>query len=223
MFVRTSIKCLLIALLGILFSVNLTSFIAAQTPIRVAGTATKTATTSGDWTATSTWGGSLPTTDARVLIPAGITVTVDSEISTEFKSVRIEGTLKFATNVNTELRTEYIVRGMMGRLEIGTTNNPIAAGKTAKLVFADRGGTTPSQDFERYSPGAVLMGSVEMRGQEKTSWTTLNVHPNAGVNSLSLNANPVGWEVGDKLVVAATNINNPTSDDLVEILAVHQK
>ena len=32
----------------------------AQTPMQVAGTATKTAAASGDWSSTSTWGGSLP-------------------------------------------------------------------------------------------------------------------------------------------------------------------
>ena len=209
--------CLLLALLCLL-SAKPTK---AQTPIQVAGTANKTAVASGDWTSTATWGGSLPATDARILIPAGITVTVNGEISTEFKSLRIAGILKFATDVNTELRVEYIVSTMTGRLEIGTATHPIADGVTAKLVFADRGGTTSSQDKERFAPGAVLMGPVEMRGQEKTSWTTLSVHPNAGANSLSLASSPLGWKTGDKLVVAATDINDPASDDLVEISSIN--
>ena len=47
-----------------------------QTPMQVAGIATITATTSGNWSATTTWGGILPTNDDRVLIPSGITVIV---------------------------------------------------------------------------------------------------------------------------------------------------
>ena len=39
----------------------------AQNPIQVAGTATITATTSGDWTSPTTWGGTVPMTDDRVL------------------------------------------------------------------------------------------------------------------------------------------------------------
>ena len=82
----------------------------AQTPMAVAGTANKIASTSGNWSNASTWGGTLPTHDDRVLIPSGIAVTIDGMIAEEFKSVRIAdgGTLKFASNVNTELRTEYL-------------------------------------------------------------------------------------------------------------------
>lgn len=113
----------------------------AQNAIQVAGAATKTATQSGNWTSPATWGGSLPNDNARVLIPANITVTVDNKIATEFKSVKIEGILKFATNKDTELRTEYLVSTMMGKLEIGTTNNPIPSNVKASLVF-DSGDVT---------------------------------------------------------------------------------
>ena len=188
--------------------------------MQVAGTATKTAVMSGNWTATATWGGSLPSTDDRVLIPVGITVIVNTQISTEFKSIRIDGVLKFFNNVNTELRTEYLFSNMTGRLEIGTSSNPINANVTAKLVFADRGGTTTTQDPDRFAPGAVLMGPVEMRGEAKTSWTTLGIQPNAGASTLTLGANPTNWKTGDKLVIAGTVLGDPTSDEVVEISSI---
>lgn len=193
----------------------------AQDPIVVAGTATHTATTSGNWSASATWGGNLPTTDARIVIPSGITVTVDTQISAEFKSIFIQGgTLKFANNVNTELRVEYLVSNMMGTLEIGTAANPINDGVIARLVIADRGGTNTTDDPERFAPGAVLMGPVTMRGQMKTSWETLQVNPSAGNTSLTLDTAPTTWKVGDQLVVAATLIDNPTSDDVVTISSI---
>ncbi|MEL6866519.1 MAG: G8 domain-containing protein, partial [Bacteroidota bacterium] len=192
--------------------------IQAQSPIQVAGTPTVSAINSGNWTAPNTWGGTIPTTDDRILIPSGITVTVDAEIATEYKSIQIQGgTLQFATDVNTELRVEYIVSNPAGRLEIGNSTHPIAPNVTAKLVFADRGGTTPMEDHDRFAPGAVLMGPVEMRGMEKTNWTTLQIHPEAGANSLVLDDVPLGWEAGDQLVVAGTEFGNFTSDELVEI------
>ena len=203
----------------------------AQSPLQVAGTATITATSSGNWSSTSTWGGSLPSNDDRVLIPNGITVTVDGMIAEEFKSVRIDngGKLEFATNVNTELRTEYLFSGMMGTLEIGNNFNKIATNVEANLVFAERGGTTSSFDPERFAPGAVLMGTTTMHGADKTSWLTLQTHPSAGATQFVLNSAPTGWQLGDKLVVAGTDpITNASisstaefeKDEVVTITAI---
>ncbi len=89
-------------------------------------------------------------------------------IAQEFKSVRIAdgGKLQFATNVNTELRNEYLFSAMMGTLEIGTNSNKIATGVTVSLVFAERGGTTSSFDPDRFALGAVLMGTTTMHCPE---------------------------------------------------------
>jgi hypothetical protein len=179
-----------------------------QSAMEVAGTANKTAANSGNWSSPSTWtGNSLPSNDDRILIPSGITVTVDGMIPQEFKSVRIAngGKLEFATNVNTELRTEYLFNGMTGTLEIGTSSNKIATGVKASLVFAERGGTTNSEDPSRFAPGAVLMGTTTMHGADKTSWLALQVHPSAGATQFVLKSAPVGWEIGDQLVVAGTD------------------
>lgn len=194
----------------------------AQTPMQVAGTATKTATTSGNWSAASTWGGSLPLDDDRVLIPNGVTITVDGMIAEEFKSVRIAdgGKLQFATNANTELRTEYLFSSMMGTLEIGTSTSPIDPNVKASLVFAWRGGTTESEDINRFAPGAVLMGPVRMHGANKSSWTTLAIHPTAGTTELSLDTAPTGWKVGDEVVIAGTDINDYTSDEMMTIQSI---
>lgn len=213
-----------------------TNLLLAQTPIDVAGTPTKMAVQSGNWTAAATWGGSLPVNDARVLIPAGITVTVNSEIPTEFKSIRIarHGSLKFATNVNTELRTEFLVseppiknaNGVIttpgGNLEIGSSTSKIAVGVTAQLVFAERGGTTKAEDPSRFAPGAVLMGKTRMHGADKTSWLALATQPAAGASQLNLKSAPSGWQVGDQLVVAGTDPNDYKSDEVVTITSISE-
>ncbi len=179
----------------------------AQSPMQVAGIATKTATSSGKWSSSSTWGGSLPVNNDRILIPNGITVTVDGMIPQEFKSIRIDngGKLQFATNVNTELRTEYLFSAMTGVLEIGTNSSKIAESVTANIVFAELGGTTNTEDPDRFAPGAVLMGTTTMHGADKTSWTTLQTHPSAGATQFVLKTTPSGWRVGDKLVVTGTD------------------
>ncbi|MEM8891211.1 MAG: G8 domain-containing protein [Bacteroidota bacterium] len=205
----------------LLISLLLIGQLRAQNPLNVAGTANTIATQSGDWSAPVSWGGSLPVENARILIPAGINIRLDQEILTEFKSIRIEGSLSFASDANTELRTEYLVSNPSGRLEIGTAANPVLSTAIAKLVFVDKGGTTVAEDPERFAPGAVLMGPVRMYGKEKRSWASLQIHPTAGSTSLVLEQDPVGWEPGDKIVVAATTLGDPASDDLVSISAIN--
>ncbi|WP_299551736.1 G8 domain-containing protein [Seonamhaeicola sp.] len=211
-------------LLTCLFVICSMSCTKGQTPIQVAGTATKTAVQSGNWNDPATWGGSLPGNDARVLIPSGITITVNSMISEEMKSIRIANgaKLQYATSVNTELRTEYLVSEMGGAFEIGTASNKIAPNVKARLVFAERGGTTQAEDPERFAPGAVLMGPVRMHGAEKTNWLAFNNanQPSQGATSLVLNSAPSGWQVGDKLALAGTDINSFTSDEVVEITGI---
>ncbi|CAL2080158.1 G8 domain-containing protein [Tenacibaculum sp. 190524A05c] len=194
----------------------------AQTPIQVAGTPTKTAIQNGNWTDVNTWGGSLPQNDDRILIPSNITVTVDGMIPQEFKSVRIamQGTLQYATNVNTELRTEFLVSEMGANFNIGTPSNPINSNVNASLVFAWRGGTTKAQDNNRFVPGAVLMGPVRMEGSPKTSWTTVANYPLAGDNQLTLKQTPTGWKIGDKLTVAGTDVDDYQSDEVVTITGI---
>lgn len=201
-----------------------TSFVVAQSPIQVAGAPNKTAVISGNWSNPTTWGGTIPQTNDRVVIPANITVTVDGMIPQEMKSLRIasQGKLQYATNVNTELRTEFLVSEMGGVLEIGTDTNTIDTNVTASLVFAWRGGTTEAEDKNRFAPGAVLMGPVRMYGETKTSWTTLAIHPTAGATQLSLGSVPVGWKQGDQLVVAGTDVNDYTSDEVRTIGNISQ-
>ena len=95
-----------------------------------------------------------------------------------------EVNLEFATNVNTELRTEYLVSGMMGTLEIGTSMNKIAQGVKASLVFAERGGTTSTFDPSRFAPGAVIMGPTSMHGQDKNKLANPGYSPISGCNGI---------------------------------------
>ena len=215
---KKRIKILLFTLINFVFFISFQLQLTAQNAMQVAGTPTKTAAQSGNWTNAATWGGGLPETDARILIPEGITVTVDSEILTAFKSLRIDGTLKFATTVNTELRVEYIISTMRSQVEIGTADNPIAPNVKAKIVFAERGGTSPSEDPQRFAPGAMFMGTTSMHGATKTSWLPLQTHPSAGARQITLKSAPTGWQVGDKLVIAGTDpITNASISSTDEI------
>lgn len=210
----------ILALSVILIWIVQTSY--GQSPLPVAGTANATASTSGNWSDANTWSaGAVPSTDARVLIPENITVTIASKLSASYKSVRIDGTLKFANDVDTELSTEFLVSSMSGSLEIGTSTAPIASNVSAKIIVADRGGTTTTDDPERFAPGIILMGPVRMYGTEKTSWTTLEQQPAAGATTLTVKSSPTGWAVGDQLILPATQPGDFTSDEIVTISSIN--
>lgn len=195
----------------------------AQDAIQVAGVSTVESVQSGPWSSPATWqGGSIPGDDARVLISHE--VTVDGMITQEMKSIRIASgaKLQYATSVNTELRTEYLVSEKDGSFEIGTASNKIDPAVTARLVFAERGGTSFSEDPNRFAPGAVFMGSVRMHGAEKTSWLTFEntYQPSKDATQLVLDSAPSGWRIGDQLALAGTDINSFTSDEVVEITGI---
>ncbi|MEM9368873.1 MAG: G8 domain-containing protein, partial [Planctomycetota bacterium] len=181
--------------------------------------ATNTVIASGDWSNPQVWsGGVLPQTGARVVIPEGMTLTVDSVIPTEFKTIGIHGTLRFATDVNTELRVDTIVSHPQGRFEMGTAASPIANDVTAKVVFADDGAIDTTWDPEQLSRGAVLHGSTEIHGAETTHRATLADFPRAGATSIRLNSVPVNWKLDDEIVITGTQ--GSTSDEVRTINSI---
>ena len=181
--------------------------------------ATHTVVASGNWSDRAVWeNGTLPTAGARIVIPQGLTLTVDSELPTEFKTMGIHGTLRFATDVNTELRVDTIVSAPHGRLEIGTATNPIADGVTAKLVFADDGPIDTTWDPEQLSRGAILQGATEVHGAETTHRATLASFPSAGATSIELSSVPVNWSRGDEIVITGTQ--GSTSDEVRTIESI---
>ena len=182
--------------------------------------ATHTVVSSGNWSDPNTWKNQrLPTLGARIIVPQGKTLTVDSTIPTEFKTLRIDGTLRFATDRNTELQVDTLVSSHMGKLEMGTASNPIASDVNARIVFADDGAIDRNWDPEQLSRGALLHGPVEIYGAEKTARLALAQHPRAGATTLQFNQTPVGWAVGDEIVITGTQ--GKTSDEIRTITAIN--
>lgn len=176
---------------------------------------------SGNWSDPAIWqNGTLPTAGARISIPVSMTVTVDGVVPHDFKTIRIDGTLRFDPSVDTEIRVDTLVSAPSGRLEVGTAAQPIAPNVTARVIFADDGPIDTTWDPAQLSRGAILMGATEMYGAAKTGWTTLARHPRAGETTLVLTEVPVGWQPGDELVVAATDPADPTSDEQVRIVSI---
>ncbi|MEM9775743.1 MAG: G8 domain-containing protein, partial [Chloroflexota bacterium] len=182
--------------------------------------ASHTAITSGNWSSASTWqNGSIPAAGDTIAIPQDIVVTVDGKVAPKYKSIAIDGALRFATDVNTELWVDTITSSMTGRLEIGTQANPIDANVTARIVFVDNGLIDRNADPKQVGRGAVLSGPVEVVGAQKTHRITAGTFPKAGDSELVLSSVPTGWRVGDQLII--TGSQGKTSDEVRTITAIN--
>lgn len=180
-------------------------------------TPTVHAARSGPWSAEGTWAsGAVPGERARILIPAGVTVTVDQEFTTAYDWVLVGGTLRFKPDVNTKLIVDTLVAH--GPLEIGTAMQPIAPGVTAKLVI--RSPRTPfdhAVDPLELTRGVIAMTPVSIYGSPKREISSLAVLPEAGATSLQLDVDPTNWVVGDEVLVAPSLYGQ---DEVVKVTSI---
>lgn len=186
--------------------------------IASANNATHVVISSGHWSQTSTWqGGSIPGNDAVVHIPQNLTVTLDTATA-RLDTMRIDGTLTFDHLSNTLLQVDTLFSSPNGELHIGTVTNPIAANRTARILFHnDDGPINTSCDPSQISRGAILAGKTRMYGTAKTDKAILANPANSGNNTITLTQTPQGWNIGDELVITGTRIVNnhpdPMSDE----------
>ncbi|MEM7311864.1 MAG: G8 domain-containing protein [Planctomycetota bacterium] len=191
--------------------------------------ATHTVSSSGKWSDPEVWtNGELPSQGARIVVPAGITLQVDSVISESFKTIRVDGKLTFATKRDTELRVDTLVTTMTGELVIGSECDPIRPNVTAKVVFADDGAIDRNWDPSIISRGALLHGKTTIHGAQKAAFLTLVGDTTAGAQpatqgatQITLGEPPKGWRVGDTISIAGIDPNDPASDEVVTISSIN--
>ncbi len=182
---------------------------------------THTVIASGKWSDAAVWeNGNLPGTGARIHIPSELAVVVDSELTPEFESIRIDGMLRFLPNVNTRLKVDTLVTSHCARLEVGTAEIPIADTVHCEIIFADDGPIDTTFDFAQLGRGAILHGKTIIYGAVKTNKVALAVHPATGASTLQLVSVPTGWKVGDELIITGTTPNDPKSDEIRMISAM---
>lgn len=196
----------------------------AQTPMvvhaelmRYTSTPTVSAAKSGNWSDTDTWNGAaVPGNRGRVLIPAGMVVTVDKEIATAYDWVLVGGTLRFKHDVNTSLIVETLVAH--GPLEMGTAAQPILPTVTAKIIV--RSLKVPIDhkvDPLELTRGVIGMTPVSIYGSPKREISSLAVLPEAGATSLQLDVDPTNWVIGDDVLVAPSLYGQ---DEVVKVTSI---
>ncbi|MFP5271335.1 PA14 domain-containing protein [Coleofasciculus sp.] len=181
--------------------------------------ATHVAVNDGSWFDPNTFQqGQVPGTDAKVVISEGVHVTYDAESDTRLETVRVDGTLEFAHNRNTKIVVDTFIASPTSTLTIGSETNPIQSDKTARIVIADNGEIDTNWDSTLISRGVVTHGKVRINGAEKLDFISLATDASAGDNELVLNLpdgmnTPIGWRVGDQLVLGGTSYNPDGSDE----------
>ena len=181
---------------------------------------TNAAVQSGAWSDPATWAGAaLPAEGANVLVPAGMTVTVDAVNSAALRTVRVDGTLDFATAVNTRLAVDTLVVTPDGTLVIGTAADPVRPDVTARVVFADRGPIDTVWDPRFLSRGLIAHGTTSVYGSPKTGFAALSGPATKGSRTMVLAEPPDNWSAGDEIVLAGTSAAG-NQDEKLTVLAV---
>lgn len=183
--------------------------------------ATHIAVASGDWSDACIWrDGALPGAGARVLIPANIEVRVDGVVDANISTIGVYGELSFDPAQDTELRVNTLVSAQTGNLEVGSEAAPISDAVTARILFTADTVFDESEDPLQLARGAILMGQTTMHGAAKTHRSVLATHPRAGDAQIELAEAPSRWTVGDAIVIAGTQANDPQSDERRIIAAI---
>ena len=182
---------------------------------------THTAVSSGDWSDASTWqDGVVPNDGARVLIPYGVEVVVDSVIPTRLATVRVDGVLSFAADKNSELRVDTLIGSGPSEIRMGTQHHPIQEDVVAKILITDDGPIDRTWDPFGISRGVITHGAVTIYGAQVASQVALAAPVSAGATTLTLDSVAEGWKVGDQIVIASA-IAGAEQNEVREILAIN--
>lgn len=177
----------------------------------------------GDWSDPTIWeGGVVPGEDAQVLVSADTTVTFDAVQYDAMNWVRVDGTLDWATDIDTQMLVDTVVVDGAGFLQIGSADDPVDHGVAARIVIADGGADIDlARDPNQLSRGVVSHGTAQFYGEEVTPYSSLAVDPRRGDTTLILDATPTNWDVGHRLVLTGTSSNHRnTQDEELEVVSI---
>ncbi|MHC4841920.1 MAG: G8 domain-containing protein, partial [Planctomycetota bacterium] len=140
--------------------------------------ATHMAIHSGNWHDPGTWRHlAIPDDLSQVVIMSDVEVVLDRVNDVVHKTIRVDGTLRMATDTNTTLRVDTMVIGRAGHLHVGDAENPVANGVNSRLIIADTGAIDTHWDPNELSRGLISHGRVTMHGATKTAHADLAVGP----------------------------------------------
>ncbi|MBT5816295.1 MAG: hypothetical protein HOI15_18380, partial [Opitutales bacterium] len=172
-----------------------------------------TATQSGDWSDSATWGGSPPSDpEEDVEIPMGVVVILDT--NEEVGEIRVMGKLTVATGTYELTCDSLIVMGANAELEVGTEIERYSGDFTLTL----KGEMTESFTHGSHDMGwrallAVNGGTLNLHGEDRIEWTRLDANVEAGSSSFTV-ADAVDWRPGDEILLVSSTNNWNEAEEL---------
>jgi hypothetical protein len=159
--------------------------------------ATIRAVKTGNWNNTATWSPNrLPGSGDTVLIPAGVTVTYNTNATV--RTVVVSGSLNFAIGESRTLTATTILIRPDGTLQIGTPASPVAAARTQKINLLPSN-YTRAEDPSQQAGGILVLGRFIAQGAMKTPHVRLANAPVAGARVVYFTEPVSGWRVNDRV------------------------
>jgi hypothetical protein len=154
------------------------------------------------WSDPRTWGGTVPGQGDVAVISKDVLLDVDARVAGIV--IRRGASLTFHPRRSITLRStgNVVVRGRL-------TMRPTSRSKTHRLVFlgvdeskfVGGGMEVLAQDVGLWVMGR---GRLDIAGSSKRAWTRTVGGISAGATEITLDADPVGWRVGDLLALTPT-------------------
>lgn len=157
---------------------------------------------SGYWSDPQTWGGKVPGRNSVAIVTKRIVLDVDARV----RGVIIKGTGKLvfhpARSVTLRSTGNVVVRGRL-------TLRPRRPVVVHRLVF-------PRIDERRFVGGGMRVipsdvglwvtgnGVIDIAGSSKVAWTRTSGAVPAGAIDITIQDDPVGWRIGDEIVLTPT-------------------
>ena len=113
------------------------------------------------------------------------------------------GTLRVARDRDAVLRFTHLFVLPGGVLDVGTQADPIPAGRRVELIVRNVPIDTLRDPFQ-WGNGLLNFGRQTRVGAAKTAWALLTGDLLAGAGTITLDADPAGWQIGDELLIPDT-------------------
>lgn len=159
----------------------------------------------GSWFDPSNWhNGEVPGDNAKVVIPDGVYLEYDQQSDARLFTVRVDGQLDFATDVDSTMVVDTLIVAPGGVMTAGTADDPVQSEVDVEIIIANNGAIDTNWDPGLFSRGIISHGKTEIHGARTDAHEKVVEDPMAGDTSLRFDGIPQGWEVGDTIVIAGT-------------------
>jgi cell migration-inducing and hyaluronan-binding protein len=159
----------------------------------------RSAVASGLWSAPAIWGGTLPAAGARVSIPAGMAVVLDTN-PPALKALFVEGKLRIAPR-DTQLAADWVM--IHGLFEAGTAAAPFKHRLTITLNGKNKTENVVCSGMPMGAKFVSVMngGRLSLHAPPATAWSRLVADSTPGARQIIV-ADARGWQPGDTIVIA---------------------